>query len=140
MVVHKCNNFLYVFISSNKQQHGRKLKQQIWIKMHIFKIYKRLSFLFSIVAMKNLRKLNLNSTHLSAVAFEGLKVCNLWIYFIQVILPNKPWRVWVVKIWYEFYLKCAFIEMMPLTLRCCRRLVNLIIWLVVQLLYWELIV
>jgi len=42
--------------------------------------------LVNVVAMKSLRKLNLNSTYLSALTFEGLKVgvwtCATW--YIQV--------------------------------------------------------
>ena len=46
-------------------------------------------------ALKSLRKLNLNSTHLSALTFEGLKVSALEIWFIKFecleIVVNTLW-------------------------------------------------
>jgi len=53
--------FLYVVKWSLLLRHSQ---QQQFIVLVVF------------AAMKNLRKLNLNSTHLSALTFEGIKVGN----------------------------------------------------------------
>ena len=59
-------------------------------EIEIWKCY--CTFIFPIAALKNLRKLNLNSTSLSALIFEGLKVC-LGCYLKKVgsTLPSTVW-------------------------------------------------